>query len=116
MNKTILKTIALDYNKSIQFNLSIYEISAGWIKGYFEWNPRNRQKLENAEAIFSAANDCWYLDENGDRLEDDLLFAKSPWSIVYDNQYQKIIQRYSNYQTGEAWFCDQPWCRIGDWY
>jgi hypothetical protein len=62
------------------------------------------QKVELGNLIESEEED-WYLDENGERLPAEVLFQKSPWSVATGGgQYQKILCRFLNLETGEAMF------------
>lgn len=108
--------IIIDYDQQLQLELQVQEISQAWIKGHFTWSKTIKEQLVVAETAFGAAHEDWYLDEQGNRLEGDLLFEKSPWAMIQEGKYQKLVRRYLNFNTGEVWFCDQPWARIGDWW
>jgi hypothetical protein len=66
-------------------------------------------------AIETHDDDCWYLDNDGNRLEDQKLFKKSPWTIIENGKARKVVKRFSN-ENGEIWFAMEPWFRIGDYY
>ena len=46
----------------------------------------------------------WYLDEQGERLEPERLFAASPWSMDSPEGEIKLLRRYHNLGTGEIRF------------
>lgn len=83
--------------------------------GRFLWTDSEKKLLqamcdrEDEEGI-----QPWYLDEDGFRLDDDELFQKSPWSLIDAETCGKAIQRFMNWESGEATFCLTPWFRIGD--
>jgi hypothetical protein len=47
--------------------------------------------------------DCWYLDENGERLEPEALFAASPWSLETPEGEIKLLRRFTG-ADGETHF------------
>jgi hypothetical protein len=47
--------------------------------------------------------DCWYLDENGERLEPEALFAASPWSLETPEGEIKLLRRFTS-ADGETRF------------
>ena len=100
--------LKVDYNQVGQLQLKGAELSSAWIKGHFGWEESIKEALLNATTDFRETEEYWYLDEEGNRLEEALLFEKSPWSIVGTETPQKLVQRYMNFEIGEAWFCDRP--------
>ena len=62
------------------------------------------------------AEEDWYLDDNGNRLGDEELFEKSPWTIIENGVRRKAVARMENHKTGEIRLAMQPWFRIGDWH
>ena len=58
-------------------------------------------QLTQAETEAEEKNgSCWYLDENGERLEPDELFKASPWSMDTPDGEIKLLRRFQN-NSGE---------------
>jgi hypothetical protein len=68
--------------------------------GRFVLNPGERELL----ASLLDSEEEWFLDRNGERLPDEELFLRSPWSLETPNGSIKILSRLINAQTGEARF------------
>lgn len=49
----------------------------------------------------------WYLDDNGERLPEDRLFALSPWSLIEASSSVKLLCRSMNIIDGSAHFQKQ---------
>ena len=49
-------------------------------------------------------DDCWYLDNDGERLPPDQLFGASPWSWQSPSGTVKLVQRFFNASSGEVRF------------
>ena len=110
-----MKKITLDYYEKGRFEFIVEEHDEMSVKGKFADFGKNKVKLKCIDSIADKDNEQpWYLDSNGNRLEDGELLEKSPWSIVENGNKIKIVQRLMNYENGEAVFCTQPWFRIGD--
>jgi hypothetical protein len=60
-------------------------------------------------------NDCWYLDDDGERLPPDELFAASPWSWRSPSGVVKLMQRFWDHKTGETRF-NTPDTYFGELY
>jgi hypothetical protein len=88
-----------------QFDLTLTEKSDSYYIGFLKWDDKNSDRLRKAEKD----NDSWYLDEDGNRLADNLLFEKSPWSIIEDGIIKKAVLRFHDYNTGEVRFATEPW-------
>lgn len=93
-----------------QFRFHATEYTDEILHGHFtEQDAGNRlRKLE------ATLDEAWYLDDAGYRLYDEQLFARSPWAIVKADEEIPVVQRFMDASSGEAWFCLQPWVRIGD--
>jgi hypothetical protein len=50
-------------------------------------------ELLEAQQIREEGDGEWYLDENGERLEPEKLFAASPWSLEYPDREIKLLFR-----------------------
>ena len=94
----------------------VSEETEGYLKGFFVWDEDVKQEYNKIEELVRTEDEFWYLDNDGYRIEDEKLFEKSPWAIIYSDNKEKIVQRFMNGKTGEAWFVTKPWFRIGDWY
>ncbi len=107
--------IQIRYGHTYQFLFRINEKTEGVIKGFFDLNNDTIHKIKELDHKIETENEFWYLDENGFRLNDKELFAESPWEIIESTgAVRKIVQRFMNYENGEAWFALEPWFRIGD--
>ena len=104
----------LNYYNQHQFSFRVIEESDDILEGFFEWTEEIKKEFMRIDGLIEAEDEFWYLDKNGDRLEDELLFQKSPWAIVHPESEQKIVQRMMKGSTGESRFAKQPWFRIGD--
>lgn len=60
-------------------------------------------------------NDCWYLDDDGERLPPGELFEASPWSWQSPSGVVKLMQRFFDYKTGDTRF-DTPDAYFGELY
>ena len=109
-----MKRITLDYYKKGQFEFLVEEYSDIYIEGKFIDFEEKITEIEAIDELIEAEDECWYLDDDGYRLEDKALFEKSPWSIIENNNAKKIVQRFMDYKNGETTFCLEPWFRIGD--
>jgi hypothetical protein len=98
-----------------QFELTLTEQSETYYKGFLKWDEENKKRYFDASKIHEEEDDSWYLDDNGDRLQDKELFEKSPWTIIENGKTRKVVQRFMN-GNGETWFAMEPWFRIGDEY
>jgi hypothetical protein len=58
-------------------------------------------------------NDCWYLDDEGERLPADKLFEASPWSWQSPSGTVKLLQRFFDWNSGETRF-DIPDTYLGE--
>jgi hypothetical protein len=56
------------------------------------------RRLQEAEA------EDWYLDQHGERLAEEALFTRSPWSEQRSDGRIKLLIRSLNLMTGEARF------------
>lgn len=110
------KQIILDYFGQGEFIFWLKSESTGYIEGFFEWNQEIKAEFQRIDGMIREQDEFWYLDGDGYRLEGELLFKASPWTIVGDGKRQKVVQRFLDYGNGEARFATQPWFRIGDWY
>jgi hypothetical protein len=77
----------------------------------FEFEPSpgegfaGRLLLDEAQrellASLSAAEDeCWYLDDDGERLQADELFSRSPWSCPGAGGPVKLLCRFLDLRDG----------------
>jgi hypothetical protein len=57
--------------------------------------------------LIAAEEECWYLDEGGERLPADRLFARSPWSCPGPSGPVKLLCRFLDLRDGSARF-DTP--------
>ena len=106
--------ITLEY-RGERFQFEVLEQTEDSIRGRFRWTDSQKalllalmEKEENDE------EQPWYLDDDGYRLDDDDLFKASPWKITSTSEPRKVVQRFMDSDTGEAWFSAMPWFRIGD--
>ncbi len=60
-------------------------------------------ELLEAEAVREEEDGSWYLDENGERLESEELFAASPWSLEGHYGEIKLLSRVQR-ANGEIYF------------
>ena len=108
-----MEIVTLDYYKKGIFEFLVEENTGFSISGRFiDWK-KNKKRMQNIDELFETENEGWYLDDNGYRLEFEELFKASPWSIIGNDSLKKIIQRFMDYETGEARFSLEPWVRIG---
>ena len=84
------------------------------LRGFFLWTDQEKARLH--EMTIQESDEGWYLDDMGYRLADTELFEKTGWSVIYRDGRKKAIQRFMDWNTGEAWFCSTPWVRIGNGY
>ena len=82
------------------------------LKGNFLWTDDEKARLY--EMTNQEDDENWYLDDDGFRLAEDVLFEKTAWSLIEGEARMKAVQRLMNWHSGEAWFCLTPWVRIGD--
>lgn len=108
MRETILK-----YNGGDEFLFRIYEEDAGWMRGHFNTDAATQQRMRALVDEREEEVGLWYLDDEGNRLDDDALFAKTPWCVVAaDGSRHPVVSRFQNVNTGEAWFCTEPWVTL----
>lgn len=96
-----------------QFRLAVVEHTEAVLRGTFQWTGAERIQFLALQQHEDEAQP-WYLDDDGYRLSDERLFQASPWAVVDGEVCTKVVQRFMNCDTGEAWFCLTPWVRIGD--
>jgi hypothetical protein len=109
-----IEIITLEYRDE-RFQFAVQEQTEDSFRGRFQWTDSQKalllammEKEENDEG------QPWYLDDEGYRLDDDELFKASPWTITSTSEPKKVVQRFLDSHSGEAWFCTTPWFRIGD--
>ncbi|AJQ95087.1 hypothetical protein [Gynuella sunshinyii] len=90
--------------KNEEFEFDSSEVDEYSINGHFKRSPEIKEQIERLE---NSLKEDWYLDRNGERLEDDLLFAASPWSIEAPFGQVKLIRRFHDLESGEAFFNTQ---------
>ena len=70
------------------------------IKGILKLNTQQKEKYAQLE---EAEDECWYLDDDGERLETKALLSASPWSILGPNGKMKLLCRFHDHISGEIW-------------
>lgn len=109
----MIRETILRYNNRDEFFFRIYEEDAGWIRGHFNTDAATQQQMHDLLEEREEEVGLWYLDDDGNRLNDDALFAKTPWCMVNPGGAQQpIVSRFQNLNTGEAWFCKEPWVTL----
>ena len=111
-----MSKLNLEYYNKQAFSFIINEQTDGYLKGTIELSDELRTAFFEIQHEMDEKNGDWYLDDEGNRLADNLLFEKSPWSIVHLEKRTKIVQRFFNLETGEARFATQPFVQLSDWY
>lgn len=73
------------------------------LNGHLLLNEEQRRSLH---ALLDEDEDQqpWYLDADGERWEAEELFARSPWALVTSSGHLNVLNRWLNYETGEAGF------------
>ena len=99
-----------------QFKFTFTEKTESYYVGYLEWDKENRKRFCEVEKLNEDEDNCWYLDTDGNRLTDNELFTKTPWTIIENGIQKKVVSRFQNRKTGEIRFATEPWFRIGDEY
>ncbi|MEH2370539.1 MULTISPECIES: hypothetical protein [Nostoc] len=69
--------------------------------GHLVLDNRHKQLLAG---LLAAEDECWYLDENGERLPSEQLFALSPWSYLTPTGPIKLLCRFLDLRDGRAMF------------
>lgn len=90
--------------KGEAFKFEPLEVDEYSINGHFQNDSDTRRKIEIIE---DSLVEDWYLDDDGERLEDDLLFVASPWSISASFGEVKLLRRFHDIESGEAFFNTQ---------
>ncbi len=62
------------------------------------------RQTELLTSLIEAEDECWYLDNIGERLPSDMLFARSPWSWHSPRGTVKLLCRILNLSDGRALF------------
>lgn len=106
------RTLALEYDGRDAFEFRTSDCSDSVLRGFFVWDDSVKKRML---ALDHDEDDVWYLDSEGNRLPDEGLFAKSPWSLVNCGARRKVVRRFMDYNTGEAWFALEPWIQLYDW-
>ena len=73
----------------------------GLFRGLLLLNAEEQKLLRE---LREGESDDWYLDDDGYRLDAEQLFARSPWAWDSPSGTVKLLCRYLNLNTGEAWF------------
>lgn len=55
-------------------------------------------------ALTAAEDECWYLDDGGERLPAEELFARSPWSCPGPDGAVKLLCRFLDLRDGSVRF------------
>jgi len=105
------KVVTLAYYEE-RFRFLVAKQTEDVLRGFFVWTDREKSRLHELTTQMEEAE--WYLDERGYRLADTELFEKSAWSVMDREVEIKAIQRFMDWNSGEAWFCLTPWVRIAD--
>jgi hypothetical protein len=87
-----------------EFEFVPIEIDEYSINGHFQNDIQTQKCIESIE---DSLEDDWYLDENGERLEDAPLFSASPWSVSAPFGEVKLLRRFYDLKSGEAFFSTQ---------
>jgi len=96
------------------FKVTLTEKDESYYIGHLKWDNENRKRFYEIQKANEEKLDSWYLDNEGNRLNNGELFAKSPWTIIENGIAKKAVKRYQDGITGEIRFAIQPWIRIGD--
>ena len=86
------------------FKLRLLEATDLGIKGFLQLDEQQAEKMDS---LADLEDEFWYLDEHGERLDSDALFAASPFSIDTPNGEVKLLLRFHNMETGEIRFNTQ---------
>jgi hypothetical protein len=62
------------------------------------------RRRELLAALTAAEDECWYLDDDGERLPEDELFARSPWSCPGPGGPVKLLCRFLDLRDGSVRF------------
>ena len=54
--------------------------------------------------LVASEDECWYLDNDGERLPSERLFALSPWSCPGPDGPVKLLCRYLDLENGSVRF------------
>ncbi|MEM6661088.1 MAG: hypothetical protein AAF666_02815 [Pseudomonadota bacterium] len=74
--------------------------SDGWLEGRLALTDDDRTAIETWEEM----NDSWYLDDDGERLDDQTLMGATPWSYRRGETTVKLLRRFIDHATGDARF------------
>ena len=85
------------HDLAFEFEPSPGEALAGWLV----LDDRRRELLA---ALVAAEADDWCLDEDGERLPAEQLFALSPWSRPGPNGPEKLLCRFLDVRDGSVRF------------
>lgn len=113
MKKPSASEIVVLVFREVRFRFRVVERSEEYLTGVFLGDGGERERLQALMNEFG--DDDWYLDEQGYRLEDAELFARTPWAILDGAEHIPAVQR-STGPNGEATFSLTPWFRIGGEY
>lgn len=102
--------VFLNFNHWGTFEFTIDFLDDLKLVGHFKKNDLNKI-MELAERFENESGE-WYLGDDGYRLADEHLFQASPWSLLDNNNYKKIVSRFADANSGERSFALQPWFRI----
>jgi hypothetical protein len=73
----------------------------------------NRREL--LADLTAAEDDCWYLDDDGERLPEGKLFARSPWSYPGSGGPVKLLCRWLDLRDGSVRF-NTPETYLGEFF
>jgi hypothetical protein len=54
--------------------------------------------------LVESQDETWCLNSHGERLPEELLFERSPWSLNAPERNMKILNRWLDLETGEVIF------------
>jgi hypothetical protein len=72
-------------------------------------------RRELLAALTAAEDECWYLGDDGERLPEDELFARSPWSCPGAAGPVKLLCRWLDLRDGTARF-NTPELYLGEFF
>ena len=64
----------------------------------------DHEQRELLTTLLGTEDEAWYLDEDGERLPADQLFALSQWSVPTRDGRLKLLCRFINLQNGSVMF------------
>jgi hypothetical protein len=84
------------------------------IKGFLDLDEGQRETFVRLD---ESEDHCWYLGDEGKRLDTNALFAASPWRMLWPSGEVKLLCSFHDNQTDEIWFNteDESSSELSEW-